>query len=75
MGVFFSLLTPSPSERGRLMMFCLSYGIESIRAKKMLKREIPEGETLSERGQKKALPPRAPFSSPLLALLTTVEAS
>jgi len=58
MSVLFSLLTPTPSERSRLMMFCLLYGIGSMGAKKSLGREIPEGETLSERGQKRLFPQR-----------------
>jgi hypothetical protein len=56
MSVFFSLLTPIPSERGRLMMFCLLYGIGVMGAKKSLEREIPEGETLSKWGQKRLFP-------------------
>jgi hypothetical protein len=35
------------------MMFCLLYSIESMGAKKSLEREIPEGETPSERGQQR----------------------
>lgn len=38
------------------MMFCLLYGIGSMGAKKSLEREIPEGETFSERGQKRLFP-------------------
>jgi len=38
------------------MMFCLLYGIGSMSAKKSLEREIPEGETLSERDQKRLFP-------------------
>ncbi len=55
MSVFFSLLTPLRL-RGRLMMFCLLYGIGSMGAKKSLEREIPEGETLSKRDQKRLFP-------------------
>jgi hypothetical protein len=38
------------------MMFCLLYGIGNMGAKKSLEREIPEGETFSERGQKRLFP-------------------
>ena len=38
------------------MMFCLLYGIGSMGAKKSLEREIPEGETLSKRDQKRLFP-------------------
>jgi hypothetical protein len=53
MSVFFSLLTPTPSEGGRLMMFCLLYSTGRIGAKKRLEREIQEGDTLSKRGQRR----------------------
>src|SRR5579863_4985312 len=60
MSVVFSLLTPTPSERGRRMMFCLLYGIGSIDAKKRLEREIPEGRDTVRKGPEKALPSATP---------------